>query len=290
MKKLYYNDSDMNIVDRRIHYPKQEIDVVDYDTWNLHLIQKYGSLHASEMNYKDFDALKTGSNELVFSYRNVKLVNVNTALTNPKLKFTNESKFNNMIQFDDVPVISRKLLSCPTVECIHYEKQHCLKRISHKFTLTLPQQKCIYSCYSFQKKTSIEQFNNNICNCITMNLPYSIYSKYAAQDYESATYDINARKYFFHAERDEQQFKTLCIDILQNGIFEAIQFIIYNKHLIPYNSNKRILAAKLLRLPYVPCCIFANIQQSTKYAEFNKSYEYMHYPTLPKSILDYILS
>lgn len=107
--------------------------------------------------------------------------------------------------------------------------------------------------------------------CLYINLPYEYYRN-CVTDSEYLAYNINAGYYIGHSGCNESKLNHLVYDIAVNGLQQPIQFkILQNGNVMPLASNKRVLAAEYLGLPYIPAIVLLDQSPDKSYSWFYES-------------------
>ena len=152
----------------------------------------------------------------------------------------------------------------PTIFRYHTEYQNEeidneLKSICNKINLLYSSFKKDISNYSFKEeyisRKHIDSYYYKI-DMLCKNVPYEIYNLINIPEY-IITYDNDSKSILFDNKTIEY-FLDLLSDVLENGFKEPINILIRDgivKSISPYNYL-RLFIAKLLRIEYIPVCIY----------------------------------
>ena len=109
-----------------------------------------------------------------------------------------------------------------------------------------------------------------IVPCLYTNLPYEYYSQIEDLDY-LAYYDFQKDEFYFTGTSYDS-LKELMKDIATNGIYNPLYLKINNGNIVcTLESHDKLIVAKMLRLPYIPVCLYLVPLQTAPYELlFNK--------------------
>lgn len=106
--------------------------------------------------------------------------------------------------------------------------------------------------------------------CLFVNLPYEYYNKIEDLDY-LAYYDFQKENFYFTGTAYKDLIPTMN-NIADNGFYNPLYLKITNGNIVcTLESHDKLIIAKMLRLPYIPVCLYLTPLQTAPYELlFNK--------------------
>ena len=106
-----------------------------------------------------------------------------------------------------------------------------------------------------EKKYKIVEVDGRTVSCLYVNLPYEYYKNIETIDLV-ASYDINKEDFIFSGTSSKEQIE-LMQDIAENGLYTPLALQIkYGTIISTRECHSRFAAARMLRLPEIPVCLY----------------------------------
>lgn len=120
-----------------------------------------------------------------------------------------------------------------------------------------------YSMLSSQKYDIINCQGVDV-PCLFTNLPYEYYNKIEDLDY-LAYYDFQKKDFYFTGTPYQDLISTMN-DIAKHGIYNPLYLKINNGNIVcTLESHDKLIIAKMLKLPYIPVCLYLTPLQTAPY-------------------------
>lgn len=210
-------------------------DVLDVKDDRYDSINYYGTSDILEVPKIIYDKLKEG-NELEI---NMALYNMDKCIKHHDM-FKNDKKINR-----------------PNLILEYIPKKINYSFLDKEFNGVIKSELKEYDDFYYQyRNLSREEYNKIMLDCQTL------------------AYDVDEKFFYGHSNSNQTKINVLCKDIANDGLKKVIQLRLFdNGKMVSYFSNKRLLIAKYLDLPMIPCCIIYNNSLS----KYNLDDLYMFY-------------